>query len=168
MKIETENLIITEFNIDMAKSVHLCSLDKDNIRFMPDEVFETVEIAKEAINDLISAYSDENTNLLVYPILFKNGQHIGHIEAVKIPNGWEVGYHIAKSQTGNGYATEAVKAFIPYIFDKLSINSIYGICDAENMASRIVLEKSGFILEYDGIEQYHGKENHVRKYCYKL
>jgi len=34
---------------------------------------------------------------------------------------WEVGYHIASKYTGNGYATEAVKAFVPLIMKRLNI-----------------------------------------------
>ena len=49
MRIETERLIITEFDMSMAQSVHLNSLDDDNRRFVPDEVFETVEAAAETI-----------------------------------------------------------------------------------------------------------------------
>lgn len=43
--LETERLIITEFTPDMAQAVHENSLDEDNRRFVPDEVFETVEDA---------------------------------------------------------------------------------------------------------------------------
>ena len=45
MRIETARLLITEFTMDMAQAVHLNSLDEDNRRFVPDEVFETVEAA---------------------------------------------------------------------------------------------------------------------------
>ena len=54
---------------------------------------------------------------------------------------WEVGYHIGKTFTGNGYATEAVKAFLPVIMKELNITEIFGICVVENMASAKVLEK---------------------------
>ena len=43
--IETERLIITEFDESMAEDVHKNSLDEDVRRFVPDEVFETVEDA---------------------------------------------------------------------------------------------------------------------------
>ena len=49
MKIETERLVITEFDLSMAEDVHKNSLDEDTRRFVPDEVFETVEEAKETI-----------------------------------------------------------------------------------------------------------------------
>ena len=45
MRIETERLLITDFTPDMAEVVHLNSLDEDTRRFVPDEVFETIEEA---------------------------------------------------------------------------------------------------------------------------
>ena len=36
MKIETERLLITELNMDMAEDLHKNSLDEDNRRFVPD------------------------------------------------------------------------------------------------------------------------------------
>ena len=40
MFIETEKLIITEFTMDMAQIVQENSVDEDNKRFVPDEVWE--------------------------------------------------------------------------------------------------------------------------------
>ena len=56
MKIETKRLIISEFDMSMAESVHINSLDEDNRRFVPDEVFETVEDAKETVEFLMGCY----------------------------------------------------------------------------------------------------------------
>ena len=46
--VETERLIITEMTMDMAMDIHKNSLDEDTRRFVPDEVFETLEDAKAA------------------------------------------------------------------------------------------------------------------------
>ena len=51
--LETDRLIITEMTMDMAMNVHKNSLDEDTRRFVPDEVFETLEDAKETIEFLI-------------------------------------------------------------------------------------------------------------------
>ena len=53
MRIETNRLIITEFTMDMAQAVHLLSLDEDNRRFVPDEVFETMEEAAQTLEFLM-------------------------------------------------------------------------------------------------------------------
>ncbi len=49
--VETERLIITEMTMDMAMDIHKNSLDEDTRRFVPDEVFETLEDAKEEYHD---------------------------------------------------------------------------------------------------------------------
>ena len=110
MKIETERLIITEFDCSMAESVHKNSLDADNRRFVPDEVFETVEDAAETIAFLRNVYKNGN-GPLVYPILQKDRSCIGYVQAIPLEDGsWEIGYHIGGDYTKQGYATEAVRA----------------------------------------------------------
>ena len=158
--IKSERLYITEFDESMAESVHLNSLDEDNRRFIPDEVFETVAAAKKTISTLVSFYSKKDAPL-VYAVMLNDGRQIGHVQDFPVSKGWEIGFHIAKLFTGNGYATEAVKAFLPLIMPYLGITQVYGLCHADNFASRKVLEKCGFTLEYEGMGQYHGKEQHI-------
>ncbi len=162
MLIETERLIITEFEEDMAQAVHENSLDEDTRKFLPDEVFETVDEAKETIEFLMSQYGTED-GPLVYPILNKDGSNIGYVQLVPIDEGWEIGYHVGKKFTGNGYATEAVKAFMPVIASAKSIGEIYGICVAENVASVKVMEKCGFESVYSGIGEYQGEKREIVK-----
>ncbi len=165
MKIQTERLTITEFDLSMAESIHINSLDDDNRRFVPDEVFETIEDAKETVEFLISVYKTGD-GPLVYPILLKDGVNIGYVQLVPIKEGFEVGYHIAKPYTCNGYATEAIKAFKEHVMNSKQIDKIYGICVAENVASVKVLEKCGFTKEYEGIGQYQGENKNIVRYVF--
>ena len=168
MKIETERLIITTFTMDMAEAVHLNSLDEDNRRFVPDEVFETVEEAAETIEFLMGVY-ENGDGPLVYPVLLKDDTCIGYVQAVPFDDStWEVGYHIGGNYTCHGYATEAVKAFLPVILPKLGISRIAGICLAENVASIKVMERCGFQKEFDGIGPYQGEDRHICKYFFCL
>ena len=167
MRIETERLISTQFDLSMAESVHKNSLDEDNRRFVPDEVFETVEDAKETIEFLMSVY-ESGEGPLVYPVLLKNGTNIGYVQLVPIEEGFEVGYHIGKEYTGNGYATEALKAFLDEIMSKKKLDTVYGICLSENIASKKVLGKSGFVKEYEGMGQYQGESRSIAKYVFRL
>ena len=163
IEIETPRLAIAEFAPEMTLSVRAASLDSDNREFMCDEVFETEETARAVVEYLISRYGTAD-GPFVYPVLLRSGDYLGHVEAVAIDRGWEVGYHIAEAYTGRGYATEALSAFVPFIMDKLGISTLYGICRADNAASRRVLEKCGFTLVFDGIGSYHGTEKHIRRY----
>ena len=92
---------------------------------------------------------------------------IGHVEAVPLGEGqWETGYHIIKGHAGNGYAAEAVAAFLPDILRHLGIDTVYGVCDAENTASCRVLKKCGFSLMSEGRAAYHGRQANDRRYIF--
>lgn len=164
MRIETERLRITDFTLDMVEAVHLNSLDEDTRRFVPDEVFETIEEARETVEFLIGQYASEN-GPFVHPILLKTGENIGYVQLVKFDKGWEIGYHVAKPYTGKGYATEAVRAFLPVIAKEKQLSEIYGICLADNIASVRVMEKCGFkAIDEDCIDKhdYQGQDRPIR------
>ena len=152
----------------MAQSVYENSQDDDTRRFVPDEVYESVEEAREAIEFLMTRY-DSAEGPFVYPIITNNGgQNIGYVQLCQIDDGsWEIGYHIAKQFTGQGYATEAVKAFLPAMAQKLNVKEVYGICLAENIASVRVLEKCRFTRIYQGMGNYQGKEAQIIKAIWK-
>lgn len=165
-KIETERLIITEFTSDMAQAVHENSLDEDNRRFVPDEVFETVEDAQETVDFLMSRYETDD-GPFVYPVLTKSGENIGYVQLVQIDEGFEIGYHIAKKYTGHGYAAEAAAAFLPYMAEKKGLSEIYGISLRENAASVRVMEKLGFTNLYTGVGLYQEEEREIVKNIWK-
>ncbi|MDD6486959.1 MAG: GNAT family N-acetyltransferase [Spirochaetales bacterium] len=164
MQIKTERLTITTFSPAMAQSVYENSQDDDTRRFVPDEVYDSVEEARVAIEFLMSLYNTDD-GPFVYPIITnENDKNIGYVQLCKLDDGnWEIGYHIAKDFTGKGYATEAVKAFIPVMTKKLNLNAVYGICLAENISSVRVLEKCGFTQIYKGMGNYQGKEAQIIK-----
>lgn len=162
MRLETKRLIITEFTIDMAQAVHENSLDEDTRKFLPDEVFETPEDARETIAFLMTQYSTED-GPLVYPVVTKAGNIIGYVQLVPIEEGWEIGYHIAEKYRGLGYATEAVSEFMPAIAKRKGISEIYGICMKENVASVRVMEKCGFEILYTGEGIYQEEQKEIVK-----
>ena len=168
MIIETERLIITEFTMDMAKVVQENSVDEDNKKYVPDEVWESVEEVEETLEFLISQYGSFE-GPLVYPIIVKEtNSNIGYVQLVPIEEGyWEVGYHIAKKYTGNGYATEAVKAFLPIISKEANLKEVYGICLAANKASIAVMQKCGFDNIFKGIGSYQDSDREIIKNVWK-
>ena len=168
MNIRSSRLTITTFSMDMAQNVYENSQDDDTRRFVPDEVYDSAEEAREAIDFLMSRY-DSTDGPFVYPIITNDGgKNIGYVQLCQLDDGiWEIGYHIAKNFIGKGYATEAVKAFLPAMAQKLNIKEVYGICLAENTASVRVLEKCGFTKIYHGLGNYHGKKAQIIKALWK-
>lgn len=166
--IESDRLSITKLNMDMCFDIHKNSLDEDNRKFVPDEVFDTLEAAKEVVQDLIASYDSED-GPYVFAIIRKiDNVNLGYVQLVKIDIGWEIGYHIAKQYTGNGYATEAVELFLNYLRDNSDLKEIYGVALADNKASRRVLEKCGFELFFEGIDFYQGEKRKIIKTIRKL
>lgn len=155
MRIETDRLVITDFTPEMARAVHLGSLDADTRRFLPDEVFPTEEIAAEVISDLIGCYGGTE-GPFVHPFLLPDGTYAGYVQLVPLEEGWEVGYHTVAAHTRKGYATEALRAFLPEMMARFSLREVAGVCDAENAASIRVLEKCGFRRVFEGEALYQG------------
>ncbi|MBQ8000888.1 MAG: GNAT family N-acetyltransferase [Ruminococcus sp.] len=168
MNIKTERLNITEFTLDMAEAVHLNSLDEDNRRFVPDEVFETVEDARDTVEFLMSVY-ESGDGPLVYPVLLHDNTYIGYVQAVPFEDGkWEIGYHIGEAFTKKGYATEAVRAFLPVIMKKLGITEMIGVCLADNKASVKVMERCGFVKTFEGMGNYQGEDREICRFVYYI
>ena len=59
----------------------------------------------------------------------------------------EVFYAIYKDFCGRGYGTEAVQGILRLGFETLELHRMVAYCDAENQASRRILEKAGMRLE---------------------
>ncbi len=155
--------------MDMAQVVQGNSVDEDNKRFVPDEVWESVEEVQDTLEFLISQYGSLE-GPLVYPIIVKaTNDNVGYVQLCLIEDGmWEIGYHIAKKYTGKGYATEAVKAFLPVIAKQADISEVFGICLAENMASCAVMRKCGFENVFTGVGSYQGEDREVVKNIWRV
>ena len=168
MLLETDRLIITELTMNMAMDVHKNSLDEDTRRFVPDEVFETLEDAKETIEFLNSQYGNTEGPQVYALIRKEDDMNIGYVQLVPIDDGkWEIGYHVAKEFTGNGYATEAVTAFLPVMAEKVGTSEIYGIRLKENIASGRVLEKCCFTEFFSGEGSYRDGVYDISKSVWK-
>lgn len=81
-----------------------------------------------------------------------NGKIAGGIGLVKKTGNWEktaeIGYWLGAEFWGRGIGTKAVKKFTQYVFDTFpAIHRLEANVIAYNMASKRVLEKSGFSLE---------------------
>ena len=55
-----------------------------------------------------------------------------------------IDYDFNPSYSGKGYATEAGKALIEFLFETLNIDAVFGDCDVRNISSWKLLERLGF------------------------
>ena len=160
---EDDEIMLSKLNKYMYEDIHLNSLDDDNRTFVPDEVFETIEDAKETVDFLIESY-DKEYGPFVYAIIRKSDlKNIGYVQLVYVDDIYEVGYHIAKPYTNSGYATKAVKLFLKCLKEKTNAKELYGITLKENIASQKVLQKCGFKRIYEGLSIYQGNQREIVK-----
>ena len=79
-----------------------------------------------------------------------NGGLIGSVSIVGVDDYDQkavMGYCLARDYWSKGYATEAVKAVLNYMFNEVGINRIEASHSVNNPASGRVLEKAGLLLE---------------------
>ncbi|KAF5087627.1 GNAT family N-acetyltransferase [Methanoculleus horonobensis] len=84
---------------------------------------------------------------------------VGAVGLTEIDHGHgraELGFWVAKSCWGRGYATEAARALIEYGFSILGLHRVYGTHFSRNPASGRVMEKCGM-----------GHEAHLREHARK-
>ena len=167
LRIETTRLVIMELTIDMAAEIQRQSQDEQTRRFVPDEVFDTLEEAQEAVRMLTNAYQSPD-GPYVYAVVRKDHVLLGYVQLCRIDEGWEIGYHIGMEHRGQGYAAESVRAFLPAIMGRLGIDQVWGVVDEHNGASCRVLERCGFTLIERGEGLYHGAVKPRRRYLYKV
>ncbi len=85
-------------------------------------------------------------------IIENGGQAVGSLVVAKIDsdNGTgEVGYKVLPEHQGHGYAADAVRAVLAYLFLEKGLECISAYHLGGNIASQRVLEKAGF--QYEGV-----------------
>lgn len=65
----------------------------------------------------------------------------------------EIGWRLATTAHGYGYATEAGKAAADYAFDVIGIGHVISVADPKNLASHKVMERVG--MQFRGIETHY-------------
>ena len=60
-----------------------------------------------------------------------------------------------------------LKVFLNEVMQRKELDKVYGICVSENIASKKVLEKTGFKMEYEGVGEYQGERRQIAKYVLK-
>ncbi len=75
------------------------------------------------------------------------GQLLGSIGGAVDGSRMQFGYCLARDAWGQGFATEAARAFVAAALEQPAIWRIQAYCDLENPASARVLEKAGLVLE---------------------
>jgi RimJ/RimL family protein N-acetyltransferase len=140
-------------------------------RFQPDDVAEFVayrscaEVARfqswdapyprdegeRFVRQLMTEHPDTAGEWFQFAVALRaTGQLIGDCAAIPQagdPRQCEIGFTIAPAHQGRGYATEAARLLVGYLFGRRAKHRITASCDARNTASAAVLERLGMRRE---------------------
>jgi len=79
----------------------------------------------------------------------------------------EIGWRLARSSWGHGYATEAARAVLDFAFTELDLPEVVSFTTVGNVRSRAVMERIGMVhependFEHPAIEPGHPQRPHV-------
>lgn len=112
---------------------------------------QTVDVLKAAYTEMLNgclAKPEQWEWYAIWMIELKNGTHIGELcfKGLSSEGIAEIGYGINDEYQGQGYASEAVKAVSEWAFQQPDVTALEAETDDENIASKRVLEKCGFVL----------------------
>lgn len=123
-----------------------------------EDYFNNISHDKQVLETFICRYAEtlEDFDFSAYPEnnrlfairLKETGRLIGIlITCDETEDSCEIGYGIGSAYWGNGYATEAVRRFLEYLFSEKGFHTVFASFFTGNDASRHVMEKCG--MSYD-------------------
>jgi ribosomal-protein-alanine N-acetyltransferase len=161
--IETNNLKLRLLVQCDSQAVMEMSQEPSSRLWLSNQVCENLKKANDLLKWLISEYKKVTNpliNAFVLGIQCKDTESlIGHVGLSPFKNSIEIGYGIAETHQGKGFATEAVLAMTNWGLTEGGLTSILGLVDSKNIKSCRVLEKAKYSLKgvYPGSK--YGKKN---------
>lgn len=147
MALHSENLSYVRLNESHFEDFKKLALDPEVMKYyrqMPKSEAEARESFMKYIH-----YMNAYPHLGAWAVYSKHeNKFLGisvviHIELRPEHGKYEIGYRLAQSAWGKGYATEIAKALVAYCFNDLNLSEIFGTTNPDNIASQKVLMKAG-------------------------
>ncbi|GKU80103.1 GNAT family N-acetyltransferase [Paenibacillus sp. L3-i20] len=145
----TERLHLRKMQMSDSSSLFKIWSDPDVTKFMNVSNFTDETQAQEMIR-ILDELSQENKAIRFSIIELESNEIIGtcgynflDFENQKA----EIGYDIAKSFWGRGYASEAIRTLLEYGFSSLNMNRIEAKVEPENVNSIKLLQNLNFTFE---------------------
>lgn len=146
-RIETERLILRKPSMEDAPILFAAYMqDPEVTRFLRWGPHQELSEVQDFIKGCICEW-EEGTRFPCAITLKAYDEPFGMIDFHVTAATVGVGYVIARSHQGKGYATEALRAVIDWAFRQPSVYRVNASTDVDNIASRRVMEKAGMRRE---------------------
>ncbi|GAA5107891.1 GNAT family N-acetyltransferase [Nocardia iowensis] len=144
--LETERLVLRRFTESDVDNLVWLDSDPAVMRFLTGEPTPRDEIEHEVLPAILRAYALGPAGRWA-AIERSTGKFVGWLALQPPDDGSvgevELGYRLAASVWGRGYATEGARALIRKGFTELGVHRVWAQTMAVNIASRRVMEKAG-------------------------
>jgi RimJ/RimL family protein N-acetyltransferase len=151
--ITTDRLILRDWSEDDAEPFAALNADPRVMEFFPAALSRA---ESDAFMARIRAGIAERGYGLYATVERQSGKFIGYVgltpvsfDAPFTPS-TEIGWRLARTSWGSGYATEAARAIVAHAFGTLGLASLVSFTAEWNMPSRRVMEKIGMSRDPDG------------------
>jgi len=145
-RLETARLALRDWHEADRAPFAAINADPTVMEFFP-KALSAAE--SDALIDVFQAELDENGHCPWAVEELSTGAFIGFVGLHAVPAqlpfapGTEVGWRLARSYWGRGYATEAAVAAVQFGFGSLGVDVVLSFTSAVNLSSRRVMERLG-------------------------
>lgn len=151
MRHETTRLIIRDFEETDWAAVHRYGADLDIMKYVIYHANSEADTGNFVRRAMESASKEPRTDF-ERAVVLKDRPDIliggcGFTLENENNREWRIGYCYHSDYWGLGYGTEVCKSLLAFGFNECNAHRISAVCDAENIGSRRVLEKSGLVRE---------------------
>jgi [ribosomal protein S5]-alanine N-acetyltransferase len=147
--LRTTRLLLRDFSLDDFDALASYQRDARYRRYFPLPPGGEPD-TREMLDRFLGWQAEEPRSRFQLAIVHSSGELIGTAGLRRrTPESLvaDLGYELAPSRWGQGYATEAARALLGFGFGELALHRVHAHCVAENRPSARVLERIGMRLE---------------------
>jgi RimJ/RimL family protein N-acetyltransferase len=152
--ITTERLVLRRYRDDDFEGLFAIESDAGVARWLYNEPRDEVETRARLVQRIDGVLRKED-DWVSSAVTLHDGTFVGDVAI-----NWrsvehrcaEIGFTFVPAHHGRGYATEAARALLPFVFETMGCHRLVGRTEARNTASARVLEKLGMRREAHLVE----------------
>ena len=150
MQLQSERLLLREFEHSDWPALHAYTSDPEVVKYMPFGVNTEAE-ARAHIAECLATAAEEPRQIYELAVVLRVENRLIGTATLALHfrerRNASFSYLFHRDYWGRGYATEAMRRLIDYGFTELQLHRVEDSCDTRNLASARVMEKLGMRRE---------------------
>lgn len=162
-RLTTDRLVLRQWDVDADLDAYaaLCA-DPEVMRYIGDGSTKDRDVCREQLDSFERAWHDRGFGL--FAIERRDNGEMAGFTGLAVPEflpeilpAVEIGWRLARSQWGVGFATEAARAVLGFAFDDLGLRRVVSVHVIGNDASANVMRKLGMHPDRDTVHPGNGR-----------